>query len=84
MTAHFPDFASFEQLAQGMNLVPVYRRLVSDTLTPVSAFCRLEDGPNSFLFESDVFRLSLATSSRSRERPNGRHSLVHADHDLGR
>ena len=54
MTAHFPDFASFEQLAQGMNLVPVYRRLVSDTLTPVSAYCRLEDGPNSFLFESVV------------------------------
>ena len=54
MPSHFPDFAAFEQLAQGMNLVPVYRRLVSDTLTPVSAYCRLEDGPNSFLFESVV------------------------------
>jgi anthranilate synthase component I len=54
MTTHLPDFASFEQLSQGMNLVPVYRRLVSDTLTPVSAYCRLEDGPNSFLFESVV------------------------------
>lgn len=54
MSAHFPDFASFEQLARGMNLVPVYRRLVSDTLTPVSAYCRLDDGQNSFLFESVV------------------------------
>ena len=54
MNAHLPDFAEFEQLARGMNLVPVYRRLVSDTLTPVSASCRLEDGPNSFLFESVV------------------------------
>ena len=37
-----------------MDLVPVYRRLVSDTLTPVSAYCRLEEGANSFLFESVV------------------------------
>jgi anthranilate synthase component 1 len=54
MTAHFPDFATFEPLASGMDLVPVYRRLVSDTLTPVSAYCRLDGGTNSFLFESVV------------------------------
>ncbi|MFO1045368.1 MAG: anthranilate synthase component I [Planctomycetaceae bacterium] len=54
MTAHFPDFTTFEPLAAGFDLVPVYRRLVSDTLTPVSAFCRLDGGANSFLFESVV------------------------------
>ena len=54
MTAHLPDFVTFEPLAAGFDLVPVYRRLVSDTLTPVSAFCRLDGGTNSFLFESVV------------------------------
>ena len=54
MTAHFPDFSVFETLASGVDLVPIYRRLVSDTLTPVSAFCRLDGGANSFLFESVV------------------------------
>jgi anthranilate synthase component 1 len=54
MTAHLPDFASFQSLAPGVDLVPVYRRLVSDTLTPVSAYCRLEGNANSFLFESVV------------------------------
>ena len=54
MTAHLPDFVTFEPLASGFDLVPVYRRLVSDTLTPVSAFCRLDGGTNSFLFESVV------------------------------
>lgn len=54
MTAHYPDFTTFESLAQGVDLVPVYRRLVSDTLTPVSAYCRLHGGENSFLFESVV------------------------------
>ena len=39
--AHFPDFAAFETLAAGVDLVPVYRRLVSDTLTPVSAYCQI-------------------------------------------
>jgi anthranilate synthase component 1 len=54
MTAHYPDFMTFESLAKGVDLVPVYRRMVSDTLTPVSAYCRLQGGENSFLFESVV------------------------------
>ena len=35
-------------------VVPVYRRLTGDTLTPVSAFCKLQEGDWSFLFESVV------------------------------
>ncbi len=51
---HRPTFAEFAALAQGASLVPIYRQLVGDTLTPVSAFCRIqEDGP-AFLFESVV------------------------------
>lgn len=51
---HFPSYAAFCELAQGHDLVPVYRQLVSDTLTPVSAYCRLPAGTDSFLFESVV------------------------------
>ena len=32
--AHLPDFETFQQLAAGAGLVPVYRRLVGDSLTP--------------------------------------------------
>ena len=49
-----PDFATFQQLSEGMCFVPVFRQLISDTLTPVSAYCRLQDDANSFLFESVV------------------------------
>ncbi|QDT13135.1 anthranilate synthase component I [Planctomycetes bacterium K23_9] len=35
---HRPDTKSFESLAIENDFVPVYRRLLSDTLTPVSAF----------------------------------------------
>ena len=30
----------FLELARHASLVPVYRQLISDTLTPVSAFCK--------------------------------------------
>lgn len=54
MTVYTPDFETFQQLADGVNFVPVFRRLVSDTLTPVSAYCRLHDDEHSFLFESVI------------------------------
>ena len=55
--AHLPDFDTFSRLADrpgSARLVPVYRQLVSDTLTPVSAFCRIGSGDSAFLFESVV------------------------------
>src|SRR6266702_1488543 len=51
---HYPDYEHFVKLAQGKNLVPVYRQLVGDTLTPVSAFCKIQEGDWAFLFESVV------------------------------
>src|SRR5262245_37746148 len=49
-----PSFEEFVALARGHSLVPVYRQLVGDTLTPVSAFCKVQvEGP-AFLFESVV------------------------------
>jgi anthranilate synthase component 1 len=52
--AHHPDFDQFLALARESSVVPVYRQLVSDTLTPVSAFCKLDQGGNAFLFESVI------------------------------
>ena len=51
---HCPDFETFKQLAAEHDMVPVYRQLISDTLTPVSAYCKLQWGSHSFLFESVV------------------------------
>ncbi len=49
-----PDFATFCKLASGAQLVPVYRRLLGDTLTPVSAFHKIDAGPTACLFESVI------------------------------
>lgn len=49
-----PSLDEFLQHARGHALVPVYRLLVGDTLTPVTAFHKVRDGDWSFLFESVV------------------------------
>ncbi len=51
---HSPDFATFSRLAAGAQLVPVYRRLVCDSLTPVTAFHQLDIGSCACLFESVI------------------------------
>src|SRR4249920_312532 len=54
MTRYSPDYEWFRELAPRADLVPVYRQLVSDTLTPVSAYCRIQQGACAFLFESVI------------------------------
>jgi anthranilate synthase component 1 len=49
-----PSFAEFAELARGHTVVPVYRQLVADALTPVSAFAAVRQGGWAFLFESVV------------------------------
>ncbi len=51
---HHPDLTTFRQLAEHYELIPVYRRMVSDALTPVSAFHKLDDGGSACLFESVI------------------------------
>jgi len=53
-TPHRPTFDEFARLAQEGNVVPVYRQLIGDTLTPVTAFCKIQEGDWAFLFESVV------------------------------
>ena len=49
---YYPSFADFERVAGGANVVPVYRQLLADTLTPVSAFQKLGVADHGFLLES--------------------------------
>ncbi len=44
--------ADLNRLAIDHDFVPVVRRLLADTLTPVTAFQRLDDGESAFLIES--------------------------------
>jgi anthranilate synthase component 1 len=60
MTNSLPNFAEFKRLAAHGNVVPVYRTIVADLLSPVSAFLSLSpqhgrdanQHPHSFLLES--------------------------------
>ncbi len=45
-------FEEFCALADQGNLIPVYREILADYETPVSAFSKINTGPTAFLFES--------------------------------
>ena len=49
-----PDFSSFSELARTHNAIPVFRKLLSDSLTPVSAFRKIDRGGTACLFESVI------------------------------
>jgi anthranilate synthase component I len=47
-----PSLEEFKQKAKQGNLIPVYREILADMDTPVSAFQKIDDGRHSFLLES--------------------------------
>ena len=49
---YYPSLDEFKAKAQRGNLVPVYREIMADLETPVSAFLKLDSGDFSFLLES--------------------------------
>jgi anthranilate synthase component 1 len=49
-----PPFDRFSTLARDVDYVPIYRRLLSDVLTPVQAFKKLDVSPAACLFESVI------------------------------
>lgn len=54
MGLHHPRFDEFRQLVGSARCVPVYRQLLGDDLTPVSAFFKVARPGPSFLFESVI------------------------------
>jgi anthranilate synthase component 1 len=49
---YFPSLEQFCSLAKRGNLIPVFREILADMETPVSAFKKIDDGQNAFLLES--------------------------------
>jgi len=49
---NFPSCEEFLSLARKGNLIPVYREILADMETPVSAFCKIDDRQSAFLLES--------------------------------
>jgi len=49
---YYPDFPTFQALACRGNLIPVYREIMADLDTPVSAFRKIDDGRYAYLLES--------------------------------
>ncbi len=52
MSTYVPTLDEFRHKARSGNLVPVYREILGDLETPVSAFRKIDDGKHAFLFES--------------------------------
>ena len=71
---HLPDEKPFADLAIENDFVPVYRRLLSDTLTPVTAFRLLDDGGPACLFESVIGGEKVGRYSFLASRPTQRFS----------
>jgi anthranilate synthase component 1 len=55
MPRYFPDLEQFARItAKGAEVIPVYRQLLADRLTPVTAFELLGEEEHAFLLESVV------------------------------
>src|SRR3954466_16304443 len=64
-----PDRGGFLDLARGGRIAFVYREVLADTDTPVSAYAKLGRGPYSFLLESVVGGDKWAAYSFAGVRP---------------
>jgi anthranilate synthase component 1 len=82
MPSYFPDFETFRRLAETHEVIPVYRQLLADHLTPVSAFSVLGRDSHAFLLESvvggeQIARFSfIATSPQAVYESAGPHATL--------
>jgi len=63
MPRYFPDLSEFTSAARTADIVPVYRQLLADHLTPVTAFEVLGRDAHAFLLESVVGGENVARHS---------------------
>src|SRR3989304_4831467 len=49
---YFPSLEEFREKAKEGNLIPVYKEIMADMETPVTAFLKIDTGNYSFLLES--------------------------------
>src|SRR2546430_4279249 len=72
MPRYFPNPDEFRSIVKSADLVPVYRQLLADHLTPVTAFELLGKQEHALLLESvvgneKIGRYSFIASGRSEE-----------------
>ena len=70
MPRYTPDQSTFATLAETAEIVPVYRQLLADHLTPVAAFQLLGGEDNAFLLESVVGGANVGRYSFIATRPS--------------
>jgi anthranilate synthase component 1 len=70
MRRYFPDLTAFTAAANNADVVPVYRQLLGDHLTPVTAFEVLGRDPHAFLLESVVGGEQVARYSFIASQPS--------------
>ncbi len=49
---YHPSLEEFKEKARSANLIPVYREILADLETPVSALIKIDEGTSAFLLES--------------------------------
>jgi anthranilate synthase component 1 len=76
---HAPDFDRFRSQAAGKDYVPVYRELLSDALSPVQAFARLDRGLGSGLGSGQKGKAAGLFESVIGGEKVGRYSFVASD-----
>ena len=79
-----PEFKYFVELASLYDAVPVSRQLLGDSLTPLSAFRRLDHGDTACLFESvvggeKIGRYSFLAFDPQRSMTAVRHQVTFTD-----
>jgi len=67
---YYPGKRDFLKLAKKANLIPVYREVLTDFDTPISAFTKIDTGDYSFLLESVEGGERLARYSFLGSRPS--------------
>ncbi len=79
MPRYFPDSSEYETLAKNAEVVPVYRQLLADHLTPVTAFEVLGRDANAFLLESVVGGAKIGRYSFIATSPNMLYTAIHGE-----
>src|SRR3954466_7293100 len=77
MRRYFPDFETFAAAAKNADVIPVYRQLLGDHLTPVTAFEVLGRDPHAFLLESVVGGEQVARYSFIASSPTQVYTAFH-------
>ena len=78
---YVPSLEEFKELAKYSNLIPVYVEINADLETPVTAYMKVANKPNSFLLESveggeKIARFSFIGTDPSQVIKTGNNELI--------